>query len=211
MPHRHTDQDGLRYAAAMVGSSCMPYTHHSVTHHGEDVAVKFFLTNVGDVLRRVFLCQPDPFVDKAAVTVTVVCGGVKVVDGVSWAAWQAAQGTHDMCNELRFLDSTGRAVKWPMHAVVQDCMALILRMPRAMWERSGSPRDLTGWMVLAVWDQMDTQWRRTADTQILELHTPVKEHFCVEDGELRYARDGLRASHAKRLSAHSKRRSNPLC
>lgn len=191
----------------------MPYTHHSVSQQGEDVVVKFFLTNVGDVLRRVFLCQPDPFVDKAAVTVTLQCGGVAVVDGVSWAAWQAAQGTHDMCNELRLLDSGGRAVRWPMHAVVQDCMVLLLRMPRAMWETDASPRDLSGWLVLAVWDLMEPEWRRAprcADA-ILELHTPVKEHFCVEDGELRYARDGLRVSHCKRLSAHSKRRSNPLC
>lgn len=203
MPQAHTDAD---YAAHTVGSSCMPYTPHSISHVGDAVVVTFYLTNVGDVLRRVFLAQHNPFVDKAAVHITVLCGGVRVAD-MSWAAWQAAQRTHDMCNELLFLDAAGRHVKWPMHALAHDCMCIVVRMPKQMWSPD-SPRDVRGWLVLATWDMMDTEWRHVhAAGDVLDMATPRRDMFVVEGGELRYAHPTT--LHARELSRRTRRRSNP--
>lgn len=206
MPQAHTDAD---YAAHAVGSLCMPYTPHSITDHGDAVAVKYFLTNVGDVLRRVFLAQHNPFVDKAAVHITVLCGGVRVAD-MTWAAWQAAQRTHDMCNELLFLDAAGRHIKWPMHALSQDCLCIIVRMPKDMWA-CDSPRDVPGWLVLTTWDMMDPEWRRakTCHRSVIDMATPHTDTFMVEGGELRYARQGLAVKSTAQLARLSKRRSNP--
>ena len=205
MPQHHIDP---LYAKHNMGSSCMPYTPHSVKLKGDNVEVKYFLTNVGDVLRRVFLCQPDPFVDKSQVQITVECSGVKVVDKMSWALWVASQGTHDMCNELLFLDSAKHHVKWPMHALQQDCMCVTLCMPQSIWDPSSSPRDLRGWFIIATWDLMDPEWRKSNshDHTLLELHVPTKNYFNVSDGQLHNARDSLNPQHIK----VRKRRSNPF-
>jgi len=205
MPHHHID---TLYIKHNVGSSCMPYTPHSVVLKGQDVDVTFFLTNVGDVLRRVFLCQTDPFVDKSAVRITVECSGVKIIDNMSWALWVASQGTHDMCNELLLLDSARHHVKWPMHALQQDCMCIMLHMPQSIWDANNSPRDLRGWIIMATWDMMDPEWRasNSHDNTFLELHVPTNNFFTVNNGQFHFARSNLNAKHIR----STKRRSNPF-
>jgi len=186
----------------------MPYTPYTVQEKGGEVVVTYFLTNVGDILRRVFLCQPDPFVDKTAVKITVVCGDVNLVDKMPWSAWVTKQATHEMCNELLFLDSLGQHVKWPMHALSQDCMCITLHMPQSIWYSNNSPRDFRGWIVLVTWDMMDSEWRESNSHEhtLLELHTPTTNYFNVQGGQLNYAKNSLNANHIRTR----KRRSNPF-
>lgn len=205
MPQQHNDP---LYTKHNVGSSCMLYTPHLVESKGKDVVVTYYITNVGDILRRIFLCQPDPFVDKSAVKITVECGEVTIVDRLSWATWVVKQGTHEMCNELLFLDSSEHHVKWPMHALAQDCMCITIEMPESMWCTNGSPRDLHGWVIMATWDMMDHEWRssHSHDNILLGLHTPVTKVFTVHEDKLNYMMSNLNIKHVK----SRKRRSNPF-
>jgi len=171
----------LEYKHSVLGSLCMTY-HTSKVISGPDrgtVTLKFFVTTVGDVLRRLFLHAPDSLIDKHDVCITLQCGLTKIVDNVSWQAWHATCRQHDISNELPLLNDAGEHVKWPFFGVTQDCLEVTLTMPAAHEKR--------GWSLNAVWDLLSGEWRSncTFAQTLLCLNMPVKNRLCILNGQLR--------------------------
>lgn len=208
--HNVTAGKKLEYKQSVLGSVCMTYNATKIIS-GPDrgmVTLKYFVTTVGDVLRRLFLHAPDPLIDKHAVCITLTCGLTKIVDGASWQAWHAMCHQHDMSNELPMLNEDGKHIRWPFFGVTQDCLEVTLTMP-ASHEKRGK------WHLHAIWDLMSSEWRSncTFSQTMLSLHTPVKHKMCVLNGQLRSV-DGADAKLSKRdyreLRESAKRMSNPF-
>lgn len=196
----------LEYKRSVMGSLCMTY-HANKIKSGPDrglVTLKYFVTTVGDVLRRLFLCPPDPLIDKYDVRVTLQCGLTKIVDAVSWQAWHTKCHQHDMSNELPLLNDSGEHIKWPFFGVTQDCLEVILTMPAAH-EKRGK------WTLHGVWDLMSSEWRSdcTFAQTLLCLNTPVKIRLCILNGQLRNV-DSIDLTKNRDTRDSAKRMSNPF-
>jgi hypothetical protein len=201
----------LEYKHGVMGSLCMTYQANKVIsgpEHGM-VTLKFFVTTVGDVLRRLFIHAPDPLIDKHDVRITLQCGLTKIVDSVSWQAWHIKCHQHDMSNELPLLNDAGEHVKWPFFGVTQDCLEVLLTVP-ASQEKRGKPAG--GWSLHAVWDLMSSEWRSdcTFSQMLLCLNTPVKHRLCILNGQLRSV-DSIEPKREHRDAREAaKRMSNPF-
>lgn len=174
----------MNYNANRVGSVATTYTLHKRTHDDAHMTtLQFFLTNSGDVLRRVYVQQDDPFVEKASVLVSLQCGPVALVHKLPWLLWARIPGTaadqHAVANELLLLGRDQRRLRLPMACVTQDCMQLSLTMPRDMAH--------TGWRVVCVWDFMSREWRSdaAASVHVYAMEFPVARTFSIARGQLR--------------------------
>lgn len=174
----------MAYNANRVGSAATTHTPHKRTHTDAGmVTLQFFLPNSGDVLRRVYLQQDDPFVEKASVLVSLQCGPVSLVHKLPWLLWGRIPGTaadqHAVANELLLLGRDQRRLRLPMACVAQDCMQLCLTMPRDMAH--------TGWRVVCVWDFMSREWRSdaAAAVHVYAMEFPVARAFSIARGQVR--------------------------
>lgn len=190
------------YAANRVGGVATTYSPKHGPHHAGMACLKFFLTNTGDVLRRLYLQQDDAFVEKASVLVSLTCGPATLVHKLPWLLWARVPGTvadqHAMSNELLLLDGQHRRLRLPMASVAQECLTLTLHMPDDMARRGK-------WRVIGAWDFMSREWRSQCAATALyySMAFPVAAPFAINRGRMATV-----AKPAVRLGP--RRHSNPL-
>jgi len=201
------------YKRNIISTCCMWYSPHTIRQESYDmVCLKFYINNVGDVLRRLYIIQPNPYIDKSKVRITITCGVIKIVDNMFWSEWLKKQNLHEITNEIMLLDNAGVRIMWPMFKIDKDPLCVYIHLPATMYykNQSESPRDLNDWIITGIWDTMTTEWRDlNMSNQILDLHSPCISYLSVHNGILHNAADLLQAEHSKKLNNY-KRRSNPL-
>lgn len=185
------------YSANRLGSVATTYEPQRGAAAGSLATLKFFLTNSGDVLRGIYLLQDDPFVEKAEVLLTLLCGCCTLVHKLPWQLW-TAHDQHPMANRLALLDSAGRAVRLPMINISQDCLLLTVTLPQRLTTRNK-------WRVVCVWDFMTRDWRSdsSATPFFADVCFPVPQHVAILNGQ-------MRAGHTLPPSQDVRRHSNPL-
>lgn len=174
--------DNRTYAANRVGSVATTYEPKRGPAHAGMACLKFFLTNTGDVLRRLYIQQDDAFVEKASVLVSLACGPATLVHKLPWLLWARVPGTvadqHAMSNELLLLDGRHRRLRLPMASVAQECLTLTLHMPEDMARGK--------WRAIGAWDFMSREWRSqcAAAALFFDMAFPVAVPFAIHAGRV---------------------------